>query len=341
MSLNTFLYPTQQRLMEVEQDLLPVLTADDPLFRIMPISNVDSHVLSWEQQDNYTGLQQVRGLGGAPSRVARVGGKRYTMTPGVYGEFIPIDEQELTLRRPWGSFSGSVDIADLVRRAQDQLLQRRLDRIRYIGWTLLTKGQFAVANDQTGVVHTDAFDLQNSLAAVDWSTHNTSTPLVDIRALPLLVRGTSNTLDSRGVGIMNQVTANHLIANTNADDIGGRWRVSLDGNLNLAIINDVLRQENLPTLTVYDAGYLDDSGDFQPYIPNGHVVFVCARPGGAPIAEYLMTRNANNPNMEPGAYTKVVDYGEERVPRLIEVHDGHNGGPAIYFPGAVIVLKAY
>jgi hypothetical protein len=52
-----------------------------------------------------------------------------------------------------------------------------------------------------------------------------------------------------------------------------------------------------------------------------------------------MTRNVNNANSAPGPYTKVIDRGELQVPRTIEVHDGHNGGPAIFYPSAVIKLS--
>src|SRR5947209_8044074 len=97
-----FLYPTSIELQQVEQELMPRLTANDPLLSdIMPIRNVDSHLLEWEQRDNFRGLQGVRGLNGEPSRVKPIGGKRWMMQPGVYGEFYQIDEQQLTARRGW------------------------------------------------------------------------------------------------------------------------------------------------------------------------------------------------------------------------------------------------
>jgi hypothetical protein len=52
-----------------------------------------------------------------------------------------------------------------------------------------------------------------------------------------------------------------------------------------------------------------------------------------------MTRNANNPDLAPGPYMRVIDTGEIVIPRSIEVHDGHNGGPVIYFPSAVVVMS--
>jgi hypothetical protein len=105
-------------------------------------------------------------------------------------------------------------------------------------------------------------------------------------------------------------------------------------------INQVLGGEALPQLVVHDEGYLDDDGVFQNFIPNNRVIVVGVRPG-AKLGEYQMVRNATNPNMEPGAYTRVwdsntVDGG--RPPRLIEVHDGHNGGPALMFPGDIVLM---
>ena len=51
-----------------------------------------------------------------------------------------------------------------------------------------------------------------------------------------------------------------------------------------------------------------------------------------------MTRNANNAGASPGMYVKVVDKGEDEVPRQIEVHLGFNGGPAVYYPSAVVKM---
>src|SRR5438046_2228521 len=106
--MSTFVYPTSSELITVAQDKTPRLTKDRPIFDIFPIRSVDSHLLRWEQKDNYLGLQQIRGLNGDPARVSRVGGKVYQMEPGVYGEFLRIDEQELTTRRQWGSYNAPI-----------------------------------------------------------------------------------------------------------------------------------------------------------------------------------------------------------------------------------------
>lgn len=165
-----FIYPTNAELQYIMQEKTPTLLLDDPVFAIMPPVNVDAAVLIWEQMDNFLGLQQVRGIDGQPSRVASVGGKRYVVTPGYYGEFATIDEVELTQRRSFGSFATDITIADLVAMRQDQLLSRRIDRWRFIAWTLLTTGTFTVTNTNGVAIHTDTFSLSTFTAGIAWAT---------------------------------------------------------------------------------------------------------------------------------------------------------------------------
>lgn len=333
----TFSYPSAAELRQVEQDKLPVLTQADPIFQILPIETVEDDLLIWEQSDNFTGMQQVRGLNGQPGRVQMVGAKQYMMRPGVYGEFIAIDEMQLTRRRQYGTFGTPIRIDDLVMQAQDQLLGRRIDRLRYIGWTLVTTGTFSIANPNGGIpIHTDAFSLQSFDTTTSWATVATATPLADMRALQLLSRGRSVDFGPRATLYVNRTTANYLLSNTNAADLGGKRTSGLANLLSLAEVNALLTGEGLPNLAVYDEGYVDDSSTFQPFIADLTGVLVGRRTSGAAIGNYRMTRNANNPNLEPGAYTKVVDNVNDEVPRQIAVHDGHNGGPVLYHPSALV-----
>jgi hypothetical protein len=336
----TLIYPDNATLTEVAQVKQPMLLLNDPIFELMPIVEVDASKVIWDQEDDYLGLQQVRGINGAPPKVARTGAKQYEMKPGVYGEHEVIDEAELTNRRQPGSFNAPINIADLIARRQDKLLSRRIDRIRYIGWTLLTSGTFSVANADSQVIHTDTFALQTYTAGVTWATVATATPLANLRAVQLLGRGKGVNFGAGAQVFMNRVTANSLLSNTNSADLGGR-RVVQDGQLiamNLQNVNTIMLGEDLPTIRIWDDGYLNDAGTFVPFIPNNKAVAVGARPAGQTIAQYQMTRNANNENLEPGAYMKVIDKGENSVPRTIEVHDGHNGGPAIFYPGSVVIM---
>lgn len=332
----SFTYPTNSRLREVEMDLLPRLSADRPIFDILPMTDLDAATMMWEQRDNITGLQQPRGLGGPPPRVINLGGKLWNVNPGYYGEFLLLDETQLTLRRQYGDFSKPVSIDDLVMEAQEQLLQRRLDRIEATGWTLLSTGTFSALGPSGQVMHQDTFTLQTFTAGVAWATVATATPLANLRAMQLLARGHSVDFGGRATLYINRVTANNLLANTNAADLYGRRTAGLGTFENIEQINTLLAGEDLPKIRVYDAGYLDSTGTFQPFIANAKGVLVGRRSSGVALGQYQMTRNANNADLGPGAYTRVIDRWDQEVPRSIQVHDGHNGGPAIFYPTAVV-----
>lgn len=337
----TYTYPTAARMRQIEQDKLPLLVADDPLWSIMPMREVNESLVMWTQRDNYLGLQNLRGLNGEPTRVGRVGEKVYATQPGVYGEFLTVDETELTRRGRIDNLTEHVTLDDLVMQLQDQLLQRRLDRWRYIGWTLLATGTFSVAAPNGAVLHTDTYSAQTAAAAVSWATLATATPIADFRALQTKHRGHSVDFGRRATAYMNRITANNLLNNANAADLFGRRVDSGDTVNSLRAVNSILLDNDLPQIAVYDEGYLDDGGTFQPWIPNERVVIAGARSNGGTIGEYQLTRNASNPQAGPGPYTRVVLKGmgeNERPPASVEVHDGHNGGPALFHPSAIIIF---
>lgn len=334
----TYVYPNNAELFEVQQKLLPVLTMADPIFDIMPIVNKDAHLVMWEQEDDYIGLQQLRGINGAPRLVQAVGGKRFQIVPGVYGDLANVDELEITSRRAFGDLSASpINISDLVMKRQAQLMTREINRIKAIGWTLIATGTFSVSGPDGLAGHTDTFSLQ-TFAGSDWSTVATATPLVDFRAAKLLQRGFSVSFGREAKAYANSTTVNRMLNNTNSSDLHGKRQGGGDTFNSLMNVNNVLLDNDLPMVVEYDGGYLNDSGTFVNFIPDDKVVLVGARTDGGRVAEYQMTRNANNPSEGPGAYTKVVD-DPNKVPRCIEVHKGHNGGPAIYFPSAIVIMS--
>jgi Phage major capsid protein E len=335
----TFVYPSSAELIAIEQEKIPRLVEDDPIFRHFPMRSVDANLLMWEQLDNYTGLQQLRGLNGDPPRVKKTGLKRYILKPGVYGEFEDIDEAELTERRSLGAFGQAIDITELVTLAQDKLLSRRLDRIRVILWTLLGSGTFSVATTEPGgIAHTDSYPIQTGTAS-DWGNATTGTPLADFRGIQLLARGKGVNFGAGAEAFMNRQTANLMMANNNPNDLGGRRHSGGNTINSVEDVNRILLGDGLPQVVPWDEGYLNDAGTFVPFIPLDTVIVVGKRVTGTSLGEYRMTRNANNPDLGPGPYTVVKDQGDFTVPRSIQVHDGHNGGPVIYFPGGVVKLS--
>lgn len=333
------LYPRNADLTEIEQVLIPRLAADRPVFDLFPFENVDASILMWDQEDNYIGLQQARGLNGQPSRITRVGVSRFIMEPGVYGEHSPLDEYELTERRKYGTFAQPVDVSDMVMREQRRLLERRLDRIEWILWTLISTGTFSVFGPTKALLHTDTYPVQSFTATTTWATSATATPLHDFRSVQLLHRGQSTSFYRNAQAWMNIVTFNNLISNTNNADLYGRRVTGLATVNSPEQLSQLLTMDNLPSLNIYDEGYLDDTKTFQPFIPNNKVVVIGKRTNNAPVGSFAFTRNANNPGMAPGPYMKIVDNGEREVPRTITLHDGFNGGPRISFPGSIVVMN--
>jgi len=341
----SFTYPTSQELFQIEQERLPRLQAGRAVFDFFRITTKDAAIVSWEQKDSYTGLQQVRGYGGSPSRVKRVAGRRYTVEPGIYGEYIPLDEIELTTRRAWGSFATPVKIDDLVMEASEQLQTRFLDRLEFLAWNTCF-GSISVLGPTGVVMHQDQWSPLTQVSLVQWSSAATATPIGDFRSIGLLSRGRSTSFGNGAKAYMNKRTFNWLVANINSADLYGKRTAGLANVMTLDQINMVLAGEDLPMIVIYDQGYLVDPAAnvavsaalFTPFIPDHTVVVIGTRPGNAAVCEYIMTRNVNNADMAPGQYTRVIDLGENRIPRSIEVHNGHNGAPAIMYPGSVVIM---
>jgi hypothetical protein len=325
--------------MQIEQDLLPDLTGANPFFRMFPDDNIDSSHLEWEQLDNFLGLQQIRGLNGSPARVQHVGQKRYRAAPGAYGEFSSLDEEQLTNRRRMGTFADTIDIWDLVRQTQNQLLHRRLKRKRKLITDLVINGSFSVLDKEGKVLHADGYTQRLFTAAIPWANLSTATPLADIRAVTLFARFHSVRMDSSSTLWLNKKTGNYLTNNSNQADLGGK-RTGGFGTFNsISRINELLTEDNLPNLAVWDGGFLDDNGNGVLDIPDNTCLLEGQRESKAPVGKFLHTRNANNPDGAPGPYMRVIDRMEERVPREIEVHDGFNGGPVIFFPSSLVKMN--
>lgn len=334
-------YPSNAELMAVQQLFLPTLTLNDLSFTLLPIVDHDAAYVEWEQRDNFTGLQQVRGIEAEPPSVPNIGWKRWKMEAGVYGEWDYVSEKAIIERRTPGTYNLPIPIDDLVVEKQDYLLSRRIDRLRWIIWTLLTSGSFSCTGVNGNVLHAGQWAIQTSTVSPLWSTAATSTPLSDLLGVLLLYRGISAQFGPNGMMIMNRKTANYLLLNTNANDLG-RTRNQMGATLfNIDMVNEVLVSNGLPRLVVFEAGYYPDGGGaFTPFVPDGKVVIVGERPNGETLGEFQMTRNASNPSGAPGAYVYVSDSLDsgKPVPRKIRVDDGFNGGPALMFPSLIICL---
>ena len=333
-------YPTTQELREINPEKIQLLERDRPTFSIFPQVDTDAWTLEWEVKDNWMGFQQLRGLNGQPSYVKMVGERAFSAEPGVFGEFMTIDEKMLTMRARNTRVGEPIDISSLVVERQDYLNLRELDLIEYIHWKALLDGQFSFVGP-TGATYADQLPIQTA-AFSDWSNLATATPLADLLGLKELTVGKSISFGTAAQIFLNSTTLSYVLRNRNANDLGGQLAVSSGGVKPLKAlgeINTILTGHGLPQLVEYDEGYFaEPSGTFTRWIPTDVLSLVGARTNGEALGEYRMVRNANNENMAPGRYEEVIDNAGEDIPRQIEVHRGHNGGLVIFYGSAIVKI---
>lgn len=342
-----YVYPVSATLEKADRDLLPQLT-QDPIFDMFPVVPKDAANVIWEQGANFKGLMQIRGYEAEFPSVPGVGVVRYVIPPGIYGEHTPIAEQEITERRAPASFNLPIDITDLVSERHTLLATRHFNRMAWIMWTLLATGVYKVVGPTGAVLKQDSYLPQYYFAGTSWATTATSSPLADLRAVSLLHRGHSAMFNSTARAYMNMTTFNAFISNTNAADLGDRRQTGLLPVGGISALNELATRDNLPNIVVHDDGYLSDgtdgftAGTFQTFIPDFTVILIGMRSNGAKVGEFQLTRNASNANVSSQPMVRVVDTGADEntpPPRLIKVYRGFNGGPAIKYGSAVVIMK--
>jgi hypothetical protein len=336
-------YPSSRTLREIAPEKIINLQRPRPTFRLFPTVERPQWRLEWTQRDNYRGFQQLRGINGQPSYVRMVGFKRFSQEPGVFGEYMMVDEAEMTMRAASSDPDGigrPVAITDLVTERQDYLGARETDLLEWMGWALLLNGTFTLLGP-TGAKFAATYPIQTATLS-NWSDPVAGTPLADLLGLTLLARGKSVSFGAGAELFENLQSVANVLLNNNPADIGG-MRAALGGiartgtPITLEEANRIFTSQGTATITAYDESYNRESdGALVLWIPDDTGVLVGRRTNGDPVGQYHMVRNINNPGNTPGRYTKVIDTLERQVPRTISVHQGHNGGHVIWYPSAII-----
>jgi hypothetical protein len=342
MALVNYVFPTSRRLVEINPEKVINLQRNRPTFELFPDENDDeAWRLEWFQRDNYRGFQQLRGLNGQPSYVKMVGQKWFSQEPGVFGEYMYVDERIMTQRAriATGREGGRVPIIDLVTERQDYLNARETDLKEWLHWAILLNGTFALLGP-TGAEFTATFPIQ-TLTLSNWSDHANATPYSDLLGLKALTRGKSLNFGRAATVTGNSTTISHVYLNTNVNDIGGKFvgqfGLRIGAPATLEETNTIFGSAGLPTFREYDEGYNRESdGAFQLWIPDDVISIIGARTDGSRLGAYRHVTNVNNDNAAAGRYTKIIDTLARTVPRKISVHQGHNGGPVLFYPSAII-----
>lgn len=340
------LYPTNAELQALQQELLPRFSTDRLGFDLLPFKSSDLSQIIYHQPDIFRGMQPFRGLD-KPTRIANQStnwiGKYCAVEPGYWGEHDQISEEWLTrASRIMYCGNEAVDLTEEIGRRMERLLERRYNRIEFNIWQALAFGHYEALNSDGQIIHQAYFNIPQISVAVPWSNITDSTPLADFRCIQLRSRGTSASFGADAVAYMNRVTANCLFKNQNPNDVGKAGLSACCTFMGPDMVNQQFAAQGLPQIQVYDQGWVDDSDNFYPYIPDGRVIVMGKRPGNVPLGHYWYTRNVLGCTPSSGPATFINDNcntGNNPVPRNIKLYDVHNGGPAVEYPRAIVILE--
>jgi hypothetical protein len=324
-------------LKELFQTYLPRLEEGRLGFELMPKTAVNETKLIYERRGVYRGLQSARGIGGATSSVNKPNVDQYEVDPGYYGDNFVIDETELTNLRQIGDLESWDTYEKQSARAFEQLGQRMLDRQEYSIFEVMRTGTFTSKNAQGVVLYQPCFNVATSTPGTLFSDLANSAPLAYFRTLiQTSTKGVSVSFKpGKGRMLLNSVTMNLILANTNAADIGGKRLEYGKSFLSREDVNTVFAANDLPDFEVYDKGYYPDgTGAFTYYIPDNVVLVIGSRDDGEPIGQYRMTRHAMNGG-GTGEWEAVRDL-RDRTPPSVLIETGHNGGPVPFYTEAFV-----
>lgn len=335
-------YPTAAEFQRLQMDLMPRYTQGRLAFELLPFKNTDFPQITFERPDIFRGLQQWRGLD-KPTQHVRDNwnpfGNLVSVEPSYWGEHDHISEEFMTRAAMPGACNTMMDISEIVAKRQMRLLERRYNRIEFLIWQALVFGKYEAVAPNGQIMHNATYAIQQVTAGIPWSDIEFSTPLADFRCIQLRGRGTSADFGQCATAYMNRVTANCLFKNRNPNDVGKAGLTACCTFMGLDMVQAQFAAQGLPKLEIYDQGYVDEAENFHPYIPDGYVVIIGCRPGNERIGNFWYTRNAVGCSITSGPWQKLVDTCDREVPRRVTLYDGFNGGPAIAYPRAVIVLR--
>ena len=332
---------------EVNQLKVPLLLDKRRGLNLVPTVLSDETTLTYERRRVFAGILAPRGEGGPAGRHQLPAIDSYTCNPGYYAGTTVLKEKDLVGRRAVGSWTEFDENGALTDRASEMLLQFEYDRMEKNIWDTLTLGAYEVVGDDGRTYYRDAYNITTATYGANgaWSYANaaTATPLLDLRNIIAGLELGVSVDFTNGKMYMSRITFNNIIANSNSADLG-KTRMQYGQTLNsVSSLNDILLENGLPAIELYDESWYP-AGSIQQsqatrFITPGKIVVVGKRMDGETIGEYRLTRSANNAG-KPGQFTLVKDRRDE-VPAEIEITQGHNGGPVIFYPEAVCSIQAY
>lgn len=339
-----FTYPNNYELVELQARYMEQSLDSYLGLSLFPDRTTDKAEIVMHRPDFIGGVQGWRGLG-KNMPTTDIGynpfGEYCTVQPGYWGESTKLDEVMLTKAGDPSACGAAIDITEMTGDIARGMLQRRYARKELSVWQALIYGGYTAMSISNQIVGSFRYPINRSSVAIPWSNKEYSTPLKDLRCLLLKGRGSIANFGSCTRFYMNQVTANALMSNQNAMDIGKTAVSACCDYVGMDTINGQLAAQGLGQVAVYDNTYYDNKKQLQLYIPDGKVVAIGCLPNGENIGRYFLTRNLLNCGTGQAVSSPVMmikDNCGTGDSREIKIMDGHNGGVGLQYPEAVCTI---
>ncbi|HKO43339.1 MAG TPA: major capsid protein [Pyrinomonadaceae bacterium] len=317
--------------------------------KLMPFVNKYTQRVVWDYRDRERGATAPHNMGADPKIGNRPGSNRVEFTPIPHKETDLLTERDILDAAALGTLGGVVELTSEIGRITRERAEKNYVRAEIEIWQAL-RGHLQI--NENGVRVDEVFPVQTYNAEVDWDEVETAKILSDLAAVGLKFPFTG--ASGRGaVGYLNQVTANWVLGNRNPDDLFGFQNQNfLKLPYSLEEVNKILTARGVPTLEVYDEGYVDEGDDEVRFIEDGEVIVIGKR--AEPVGDYALTptthRQENGKNApgffsiievngqpNPGAVT-VAAIGSGKNPK-VEITGGFYGGPRLLFPRSVVRMN--
>jgi hypothetical protein len=348
----TFRFPTNVSLDRVVQEY--VIQRDKLKgIKIMPFNSVQTVRVQWDELDNERGMTAPHNMNADPKVSERPGSKVKEYTPLYFKETDLLRESDIIMPRAFGTFGNMIDLTTEVGRVTKARVDKNYLRAEWAIWQALGG---ALNFNENGVKVNEVFPVQPYDVLVDWDEFDTATPLRDLNAIKLLMRGTGASIQG-AVLHMNQTTCNWLLQNNNPADLKGYQNQNFQ-NVTYSVddLNKILTGRGMPTIEVYDEGYHDAAGNFTLFLQDGDVRLIGKRPNMETVGDFVLTptlhRTGPDGQPAPGFFSFIEVNGQPNpgsvsVPALgagknpkVEITGGFAGGPRMIFPRSVVKIRA-
>jgi hypothetical protein len=350
--LITVQYPTNFELFELAREYSVNRNAFIGLSKYAPLKEAFVQRVVWQQKDILRGHTAPHVMGTDPKVDKRLGAVEREYSPIAWKESDVLGEKEILRAAEIGTV-GSVMNLD---REAAQLMQDRMDKT-FISQEMAIWQMFAgrLLINENGVKVDEPFPVQTAQTTVPWADHENATIIKDLEAWSLKFKGKGAKAAGATIPI-NRKDLNDVLNNKNDADLWGfRGPGFVSLTYSLEQVNNILTARGLPNFELYEEGAVDDAGDFQYFIADGHPVIMGKRPAGQTIANFITTPSMHrrqdgkfapgyfsiiNANGQPNVGSAQIDLetlGADPNPRL-KITGGIYGGPVLWYPNSVIAL---